>query len=44
MIGGGSSILFWFDVWIESNALDSIFPELYKVSASQNCLVHEMGQ
>jgi hypothetical protein len=36
MIGDGFSILFWFDVWIGSNALRSIFPRLYKVSAIQN--------
>jgi hypothetical protein len=32
MIGDGSSILFWSDVWIGSNALRSIFPRLYQIS------------
>ena len=44
MNGDGSFILFWSDVWIGSNALRSIFPKLYKVSAIQNGLVHEMNQ
>jgi hypothetical protein len=45
MIDDGSSILFWSDIWIESNiALHSIFPGLYKVSAIQNGLFHEMDQ
>jgi hypothetical protein len=44
MNGDGPFILFWSDVWIGSNALRSIFPRLYKVSAIQNGLVHEMSQ
>jgi hypothetical protein len=44
MIGDGSSIFFWSDVWIESNALRSIFPKLYQISTIQNGLVNEMGQ
>jgi len=45
MIDDGFSIFFWSDMWIESNiALYSIFLGLYKVSAIQNGLVHEMGQ
>jgi hypothetical protein len=46
MIDDGSFIFFfWSDMWIESNiALHSIFPELYKVSAIQNGLVHKKGQ
>lgn len=43
-IGDGSSILFWSDVWIGSNALRSIFPKLYQISTFRNGLVNEMGQ
>jgi hypothetical protein len=43
-IGDGSSILFWSDVWIGSNALRSIFPRLYQNSTFRNGLVNEMGQ
>jgi hypothetical protein len=44
MIGDGSSILFWSDVWIGSNALRGIFFRLYQISTIQNGLVNEMGQ
>jgi hypothetical protein len=43
-IGDGSSILFWSDEWIGSNALRSIFPKLYQISTFRNGLVNEMGQ
>jgi hypothetical protein len=43
-IDDGSSILFWSDVWIGSNALRSIFPRLYQNSTFRNGLVNEMGQ
>jgi len=44
MIGDGSFILFWSDVWIRSNALRSIFPRLYQNYTFRNGLVNDMGQ
>lgn len=42
VLGNGSGIYFWTDVWIGEQSLKSLFPALFKLSRNKTAVVRDM--
>ena len=41
LAGNGKDTYFWEDQWVGKNSLCSLFPHLYHLSSSQNCMISD---